>query len=279
MAASTGNRGTDLGAYLRSRRQAVDSEQLGLPRGRRQVRGLRREEVATLASISSDYYARLEQGRETHPSTQLLNALAGVLQLTTDERLHLFRLAGADPTARLGATTGTVAESMRSLMERWSSTPAFVYNDAQDILAANELGRALHSEFSAPDNFARMIFLDPQGVQFFVEWEAIAMGTAASLRHAWGKPRSRPAVQRVVDELRNVSAAFESMWNTHSVIDKGHHTKIVHHPAVGRLILDYHSFDLPAARDQHLLVCDAAPGSTSEDALRRLADTATVELR
>lgn len=277
MTASARRGGTDLGAYLRARRHAVDSEQVGLPRGRRQVRGLRREEVAILASISSDYYARLEQGRETNPSAQLLDALARVLQLNSDERLHLFRLAGADPTARVGRTVDTVSEPMRSLMQRWSSTPAFVYNDAQDILAANELGCALHSGFSVQDNFARMIFLDPGGVRFFVDWDQIALATAAALRNAWGKPHSRAAVQLVVDELLSASEVFETMWNTHSVVDKSHHTKTVQHPAVGRLILDYHTFDVPAARDQHLLVCDALPGSASEDALHRLAATASVQ--
>ncbi|ANW64771.1 hypothetical protein BCA37_15300 [Mycobacterium sp. djl-10] len=273
MTASSGRRGTDLGAYLRSRRHALDPEQAGLPRGRRQVQGLRREEVATLAAISSDYYTRLEQGRESHPSAQLLEALARVLHLNTDERLHLFRLAGADPTALVGTGATTVSGNTQALLQRWSSTPAFVYNDAQDILAANDLGHALHQGFSASDNFARMIFLDPGGKRFFVDWDQIALATAASLRQAWGKRYSRAAVQSVVDELRSADHSFEAMWNTHHVVDKSHHTKTLNHPGVGSLILDYHTFDIPSARDQHLLVCDAAPGSVSEAALRQLAET------
>lgn len=173
-----------------------------------------------------------------------------MLHLNTDERLHLFRLAGADPTA--GATT--VSEPSRALLQRWSSTPAFVYNDAQDILAANGLVHALHKGFSAPGNFARMIFLDPEGERFFVDCDQIALATAASLRHAWGKGHARVAVQSVVDELRSASDSFEAMSNTHQVVDQSHHTKTLQHPAVGRLILDYHTFDIPAARDQHLLV-------------------------
>ncbi|AQA03103.1 hypothetical protein BVC93_12455 [Mycobacterium sp. MS1601] len=273
MTASTGRHVSDLGTYLRARRHAVDPAQVGLPRGRRQVQGLRREEVATLAAISSDYYTRLEQGRETHPSAQLLDALARVLHLNTDERLHLFRLAGADPTARVGLGATDVLESTRALLRRWESTPAFIYNDAQDILAANDLGHALHCGFSASENFARMIFLDAEGATFFVDWEQIALATAASLRHAWGKCHSRAAVQLVVDELRSASGTFEAMWTMHHVVDKSHHTKTLQHPAVGRLTLDYHTFDLPAARDQHLLVCDATAGSASDAALRHLAKT------
>lgn len=273
MTASADRRVSDLGTYLRARRYAINPEQVGLPRGRRQVPGLRREEVATLAAISSDYYTRLEQGRESHPSAQLLEALARVLHLNTDERLHLFRLAGADPTARVGPGATTVSEPTRALLQRWSSTPAFVYNDAQDILAANGLGHALHEGFSAPDNFARMIFLDPEGERFFVDWDQIALATAASLRQAWGKRYSRAAVQSVVDELLSASDSFEAMWNSHHVVDKSHHTKTLQHPAVGTVILDYHTFDIPAAREQHLLVCDATPGSTSESALRQLAKT------
>jgi transcriptional regulator with XRE-family HTH domain len=268
---------SDLGTYLRARRHAVDPEQVGLARGRRQVQGLRREEVATLAAISSDYYTRLEQGRETHPSAQLLDALARVLQLDTEERLHLFRLAGADPNARASLGATAVSEPTRALLQRWSSTPAFVYNDAQDILAANDLGRALHGGFSVRDNFARMIFLDPEGARFFVDWEQIALATAASLRQAWGKRYSRAAVQSLVDELRRAGDTFEPLWNTHHVVDKSHHTKTLHHPAVGRLILDYHTFDVPAARDQHLLVCDAPAGSASDAALRRLAESVSAD--
>jgi len=203
----------------------------------------------------------------------LLDALARVLQLNTEGRLHLFRLAGADPTDRVSPGATAVSESTRALLQRWPSTPAFVYNDAQDILAANDLGHALHCGFSAPDNFARMIFLDTEGARFFVDWEQIARATAASLRQAWGKSYSRPAVQAVVDELRSVSGVFETMWNTHHVVDKSHHTKTLQHPAVGRLILDYHTFDMPAARDQHLVVCDATAGSASDTALRHLAET------
>ncbi|MFI1393184.1 helix-turn-helix transcriptional regulator [Streptomyces griseoaurantiacus] len=260
----------ELGEYLRARRAAVDPETIGLPRGRRRVPGLRREEVATLAGVSVDYYTRLEQGREKHPSPQLINALNYVLQLSTDEQLHVYRLAGVDPARSGRSGNGASEPYLNDLMGRWAMNPAFIYDDTQEILAANALGYALHSPFKRADNFARMVFLDPAGPSFFVEWEKVAIDTVGSLRQAWGKVDSRHRVEAVVSELRSGSTEFVRMWETHAVIGKNHQRKSIDHPAVGRLTLDYLTFGIPDAHDRHLLVCDTPAGSTSEGVLELL---------
>lgn len=224
--------------------------------------------------MSVDYYTRLEQGREKHPSPQLINALSRVLELSRDEQLHVHRLAGDDPVHSRRDGNGASAPYLNDLMDRWPMNPAFVYDDTQEILAANALGRALHSPFKRTDNFARMVFLDPAGPSFFVEWERVAIDTVGSLRQAWGKITSRHRVETIVSELRSESAEFLQMWETHAVIGKNHQRKSIDHPAVGRLTLDYLTFAIPDTHDRHLLVCDTPAGSPSERLLELLGSLA-----
>lgn len=270
---------SELGAYLRARRAAVDPEDVGLVRGRRRVAGLRREEVATLASVSVDYYKRLEQGRENRPSPQLLNALGRVLRLTPDEQLHLYRLAGVDPAGAAAPASRTIPAALRRLLDQWPMNPAFIFNDLQDIVAANALGAALHASFEHSDNFARMVFLDREGPRFFAEWEKVAADTVATLRQAWGRPAARGRVQPVIDELRTNSDEFARLWSSHVVSGKSHETKSLDHPEVGPLVLEYHSFEVSGISGQYLLVCQAEAGSRSEQALRLLGSIAIPSLQ
>lgn len=265
---------SELGVYLRARRAAVDPEDVGLPRGQRRVAGLRREEVATLANVSVDYYTRLEQGRERHPSSQLLSALSRVLRLTLDEHVHLHRLAGVDPASAASPTSRTISTSLRRLLDQWPMNPAYIFNDIQDILTANALGAALHAGFEHPDNFARMVFLDPEGPRFFAEWEKVAADTVATLRQTWGRPAARGRVQPVIDELQTQSEEFARLWNSHAVASKSHETKSLDHPDVGPLALEYHTFEVSGISDQYLLVCQAEPGSRAEQALHLLSSIA-----
>jgi len=267
----------ELGKFLRIRRGLINPEDVGLPRGRRRVPGLRREEVATLAGVSVDYYTRLEQGRERHPSPSLLSALSRVLRLTADEHTHLYRLAGADPTQGVSSSTRYVAPALRQLLDQWPVNPAFLYDDVQEILATNALGAALHTGFSRADNFGRMLFLDPEGKRFFAEWDRVALDTVATLRQAWGRPAERNRVEVLVNELRSGSDEFSQMWETHTVAGKVHHNKVVDHAAVGRLFLDYHTFEVTGSVNQYLLVCRAEPGSPSEEGLKLLGSLGITE--
>lgn len=268
---------SELGAFLRIRRGLISPEDVGLPRGRRRVPGLRREEVATLTGVSVDYYTRLEQGRERHPSPALLSALSRALRLTLDEHTHLHRLAGADPAHAISRSTPYVAPALRQLLDQWPVNPAFLYDDVQEILASNALGAALHAGFSRTDNFGRMLFLDQEGKRFWAEWDRVALDTVATLRQAWGRPAERNRVELLVDELRSGSAEFNDMWRTHLVAGKVHHTKVVDHAAVGRLQLDYHTFEVTGAVNQYLLVCRAEPGSPSEEGLKLLGTLKVTE--
>lgn len=261
---------SELGVYLRRRREAVEPESLGLARGQRRVTGLRREEVATFAGVSIDYYTRLEQGRETSPSPQLLDALCRVLGLSEDERLHLYRLAGADVVQQRSPLGTGVPSEIQSLLDRWSMNPAFVYDERQEILAANTLGRALHQGFARTDNFARMMFLDPFARTFYVEWERVALETVGALRQAWGKASARAGIQDLVDGLAGADADFARMWDVHVVLGKTHKSKRLLHPVVGQLTLEYHDFIVPSGQGLHLLVCDAERGSTTEESLQLL---------
>ncbi|WP_423464399.1 helix-turn-helix transcriptional regulator [Promicromonospora sp. MS192] len=262
---------TELGAYLRRCREATEPASLGLARGRRRVAGLRREEVATFAGVGIDYYTRLEQGREANPSPQLLNALVGVFRLSEDERLHLYRLAGADVVQQRSPLSEDVSPEIQGLLDRWSLNPAFVYNESQQILATNSLGRTLYRGFSRTDNFARMMFLDPFARNFYVDWERVALETVGALRQAWGKTSVRGDIQELVDDLAEADADFAEMWGAHVVIGKSHQTKTLLHPVVGQLALEFHDFVVPAAQGLRLLVCDARRGSEAEESLQLLA--------
>jgi transcriptional regulator with XRE-family HTH domain len=261
---------SELGAYLRGRREAIEPETLGLARGQRRVTGLRREEVATFAGVSIDYYTRLEQGRETSPSPQLLRALCRVFRLTEDERVHLYRLAGADVVQQPSPLSEDVSLEIQGLLDRWSMNPAFVYNEGQEILATNSLGRMLYQGFSNTDNFARMMFLEPFARTFYVDWEQVALDTVGALRQAWGKASVRTDIQDLVDDLSDADADFAQMWDAHVVTGKSHKAKRLLHPAVGQLTLEYHDFVVPSGQGLHLLVCDAQRGSTTEESLQLL---------
>ncbi|WP_432507531.1 helix-turn-helix domain-containing protein [Kineococcus arenarius] len=199
---------SDLGAFLKARRGHVQPADVGLPaHTSRRVSGLRREEVAMLAGVSVDYYARLEQGRERNPSPSVLNAIANALCLDHDQRGHLFRLADLAPTA-LAPVAAAAPQALKDLLQAWPHTPAVIINRQLDVLAHNALAGALYSQFTRIDNVARMTFLDPAGAHFYSHWNRAAESCVASLRLALGHVDCADAVRRLVLELSAASAAF-----------------------------------------------------------------------
>jgi transcriptional regulator with XRE-family HTH domain len=261
-----------LGEFLRARRSGLRPQDVGMPsHGVRRVAGLRREEVAVLAGVNADYYTRLEQGRERHPSPQVLDALGRALLLDTDARLHLHRLAGVAPAARGSLhVTEQVSPALRQLMDGYAHTPAFVMSRTLDLLATNALTDALYAPFTPADNLARMTFLDPAGRQFYQDWDRAAQAVVANLRQAAGFDPEHPRLGELVDTLTEHSAVFRRLWAEHSVRGKTREAKQLLHPDVGALSLTYQSFDVRDAPGQQLVIYHAEPGSPSAHALTLL---------
>ncbi|MCX4695467.1 helix-turn-helix transcriptional regulator [Streptomyces sp. NBC_01408] len=262
--------GNLLGEFLRARRAALEPQDVGMvSHGVRRVAGLRREEVADLAGVNADYYARLEQGRERHPSPQVLDALGRALRLAPDTHAHLHRLAGTPPADR--PATDRISPALRQLLDGFSDAPAFVINATLDILAANPRAEALHSPFAPADNLARMVFLDPAGRHFYTDWTSTARATAAHLRQTSGITPDDPRLRSLVHTLTAHSPDFTRLWTTHDVLGKTQDTKHLHHPSVGPLTVTYQSFDVRAAPGQQLIVYQPVPDTLTAEALFRIA--------
>ena len=273
--------------FLTSRRARITPEQAGLRSyGRRRVPGLRREEVAVLAGVSVPYYTRLERGDINGVSQSVLEALARALELDDAERAHLFDLAraaqpaGARPRQRRAKQR--VRPEVQWTLDAITGAAAFVGNDRLDLLAANQLGRALFSELYAaparPVNSARFVFLDPRAGTFYDDWEHVADWCVAALRWAAGRDPHDRELSDLVGELATQSEAFRTRWATHNV--RLHDTGVKHfrHPVVGDLHLTYNRLDLAADPGLTLFTFTAEPGSRSEETLRLLGSwAATVD--
>jgi transcriptional regulator with XRE-family HTH domain len=268
--------GTPLGDFLRARREALKPQDVGLPEyGRRRVPGLRREEVALLAGVSSDYYIRLEQGRENSPSPQVLEAVAQALKLDAESADHLNRLCLTPSQRPHDRGEADVGPQLLQLMDGWEHTPAFVLGPALDILAGNSLATALHSGFDGFDNLARMVFVDPAGREFYQEWERAAHSCVAELRAAFGHDPESARIAEVVEELSADSEEFAGIWQLHDVKSKSQEGKHLRHPDVGDLHIAFAAFTVNGAPHQQLVVYQAEPASPTAAAFETLRALAT----
>ncbi|MDI3406029.1 helix-turn-helix transcriptional regulator [Streptomyces cavernicola] len=276
---------TEIRDFLASRRAKITPEQVGLPTsGRRRVPGLRREEVAVLAGVSTEWYTRLEKGHISGVSEDVLAAVAQALQLDEDERTYLFDLAHAARSAHRKPSRRRdvqVPPNVQWLLDSVTLSAAFVRNGRQDIVADNALARALQAPLyesrtadrhGRPNN-ARYVFLDPGAREFFVDWDAAAVATAALLRAEAGREPHDRALRDLIGELSTLSPDFRTMWAAHDVRIRHDGAKRLQHPEVGELELTYVSLDLPMAhRAMHdLTLYTAEPGSASEERLKLLA--------
>jgi transcriptional regulator with XRE-family HTH domain len=273
--------------FLTSRRARITPDQAGLQSyGSRRVPGLRREEVAVLAGVSLPYYTRLERGDANGVSDSVLEALARALQLDDAERAHLFDLArAAQPTParpRRRQANQHVRPEVQWTLDAITGAAAFVGNERLDILAANQLGRALFSELYAaparPVNTARFVFLDPRAEASFGDWDRVANESAAILRSAAGRDPYNRDLSDLVGELATQSEAFRTRWAMHNV--RFHNTGVKHfnHPVVGELHLSYNRLDLAADPGLTIFTYTAEPGSRSDEALKLLGSwAATVD--
>ncbi|RKQ92995.1 helix-turn-helix protein [Solirubrobacter pauli] len=277
------DRTDDIATFLASRRANVTPEQAGLHvTGKRRVPGLRREEVATLAGVSIDYYKRLERGHLSGVSDNVLEAVAGALQLDDAERAHLFDLARAvNPAAprRRKPAAKAVRPAVQRIVDGMTN-PAIVRNSRVDYLSANALGRALYAPLfesrEQPTNSARFTFLDPAATEFYVDWERVARDLVAHLRSQAGRNPYDPGLTDLVGELSMRSDDFRTWWAAHNVRFHQTGTKKLRHPVVGELELSYDVMELPADTGLSISVYSAEQGSRSEEALNLLASwTAT----
>ncbi|MFD8247662.1 helix-turn-helix transcriptional regulator [Nocardia sp. NPDC059691] len=261
-----------LGAFLRARRELVRPEDFGLPGGgQRRVAGLRREEIALLAGVSADYYVRLEQGRDRHPSEQVIASLARVFALDEEGTAHLRELAR--PTARRPRAPRRperVAPGLLRLMNAWPHTPALVLGRYLDVLAANPLAAAVNSCSVPGVNQVRMVFLDPEARDVYLDWPTIAADTVASLRATAGADLDDPRLTELVGELSLKSEEFRRLWARHDVRAKTGGVKEFRNPMVGDLTLSYETFSVNGAPGQILIAYHAEPGSPSERSLALL---------
>ncbi|WP_051858541.1 helix-turn-helix domain-containing protein [Streptomyces cellulosae] len=270
--------------FLGTRRSKVTPEQAGLPvygGERRRVTGLRREEVALLAGISSEYYTRLERGNATGVSESVIDGIAQALQLDEAERIHLndlLRGAGSSRPPRRRPAQQRVRPAVHRVLDSMAGTPAFVLNGRGDILAANHLGRALFSPVYAdparPPNNARFIFLSPHATEFFRDWNQVAGDAVAMLRAEAGRDLYDRRLTDLIGELSTRSEEFRHRWAAHNVRMHTTGVKLLHHPVVGDLDLPFETFPLGADPSQVLLTYTAEPASPSQDALNLLASWA-----
>ena len=269
----------ELADFLRRARSSVDPSRAGLPAdGRvRRVAGLRREEVALLAGVSTDYYTRLEQGRRIIPSTSVVDAVARALDLDAAGRAHLGDLIGAGTTPRPARAPAVqrVRPGLRQLLEAMEDQPAMVLGRRTEVLAANRLARALLVDWEGlparERNYARWVFLADEARSLLVDWDVQARAVVENLRLDVGRDPQDRAAQDLVAELAGRSPEFRTWWREHRVYQRTSGTKRFHHPVVGDLTVDYETLTLPGDPDQTLFVYSTEPGSPSQQALRTLA--------
>ncbi|TDC16458.1 helix-turn-helix transcriptional regulator [Kribbella albertanoniae] len=273
--------------FLVSRRARLTPEQAGLPVGsRRRVPGLRRSEVAALADVSVEYYAKLERGNLSGVSPAVLEAVARALRLDEAERAHLLHLAqaaeGSDTLARPRTRSSkqwTLHPSLQWTLDAVTAGPAWVANGRLDVLAANPLARAFYSDLyrsctTKPPNMARFQFLDPAARHFYPDWDHVADLTVDLLRSEAGRNPHDKDLHDLVGELSTRCDDFRTRWGAHNVTRHGTGTKRFHHPVVGELTLSWEALAMTSASGLTLTVYTAEPGSPSEESLQLLASWA-----
>jgi transcriptional regulator with XRE-family HTH domain len=266
-----------LGEFLRGRRDRLTPEDVGLPRfGRRRVEGLRREELALLAGVSTDYLVRLEQGRDHHPSTQVLDALARALQLDEHATAHLHALAQPAPARPARKPQERAPVGIVQLLASWPATPAFVYGRLMDVLAANPLAHTLSAIYTPGVNLVRATFLDPGVRELYGDgWLKTARSVVSHLRTQIGAQPEDLALEDLVGELSVRSEEFRRIWARHDVRPRasGGVTRI-EHPQVGQLELRYEKLAIAGGDGVTLVIYHAEPESSSAQSLQLLASMA-----
>ena len=269
---------TLLGDFLRARRAGLTPEEVGITDsfGIRRVPGLRREEVARLASISTDYYTRLEQGR-IKPSPEVVLAVARALRLDNDQTEYLTQIANLfpHPVVPSSPTVQTQRLSqLQVLIDDFSSIPAFAIGPRTEIIAWNAMGAALITDFQAiPEEeryYIRLLITDPRMRQLYADWEDVTRLAVEQMRRLNATTPNDPELRRLVAELSVEDDDFTRWWNSHEVAPRTGGTKLLRHPLVGELELEWSALTWNADPEVQIIAWTAAPGSTSRERLARL---------
>ncbi|MDQ0260937.1 helix-turn-helix transcriptional regulator [Sinomonas atrocyanea] len=266
----------EFGRFLRAMRGRLSPQEAGLPAaGSRRVPGLRREEIALMAGVSTDYYTRLEQGRNIHPSRSVLDAVARALRLDEGERAHMVDLLEhCALSQRTPVPAETVRPALRQLLASVGSVPALVLGRRTDVLAGNRLAFLLLADFPAMPvgerNLTRWMILDPAARELFTDWQAVAAEAAGALRVDIGRHPNDPQANQLVGDLAVHSEEFRQWWAGHRVVTTHAGTLRLRHPVVGDLELAFEDLAPRHDPDQTLRVFTAAPGSASADSLALL---------
>ncbi|MER7687267.1 helix-turn-helix transcriptional regulator [Streptomyces sp. NPDC097610] len=272
-----GSGGTELGTFLRAHRAAVTPEEAGLPTGPgvRRTPGLRREELATLAGVSVDYYVRLERGRETNPSPSVVDALARALRLDPAEHKHLRVLvaqaAGASALPPSVPDEETIRPGVELLLEQLRPCPAYLLSRTMDVLACNPSGLRLFSGLGdwpvQRRNVVRYVFLHQEAPKLFDDWNDQIRAAVGRLRSLHSVEPDAPGLAPLVDELLRESPEFTDLWERYDVRLHTHGSKTFHHPDVGDLTPGYQKMLLEGTHQQRLVVYYAEPGTPDHDKL------------
>ncbi|RLP75562.1 XRE family transcriptional regulator [Mycetocola tolaasinivorans] len=277
------SRRTEIKTFLASRRARISPEDAGVPTfgGTRRVPGLRREEVAHLAGVSVDYYARIERGHTAGVSPEVLDAIAGALRLTEAEHEHLFDLVDAtrpvSPGRRTPRRGGTarVSQNLQLVLDAMD-IPAFVQNVRGDHVASNAIGRALYGDPgddpAVPFNYSRFVFLNPRATAFYRDLDRMKHNNVALLRQAVGRAPQDEGLQQLVGELSTSSAEFARLWASHDVLRYRSGTKRYHHALVGDIEFGYETFEVTGHPELLMLVYTVEPASPTAEAMQLLAN-------
>ncbi|MET9070581.1 helix-turn-helix transcriptional regulator [Streptomyces sp. NPDC004232] len=275
------NTSSELGNFLRARRARVSPADVGLPQGAglRRTPGLRREELATLAGVSIDYYTRLERGRETNPSPSVVDALGSALLLEEAEVRHLRELAacaarGASAEPSAAVLGRAVDPGLQLLLDSMRPYPAHIVSRTMDLLATNPGGLRLMAGLEdwpeGQRNIVRYVFLHPTARVLFDDWENQIRGCVARLRTLAGVEPDAPDLTGLVDELLAKSPDFARLWERYDVKGHSHGTKTFHHPEAGTFTFGYHSLQPDGGTGQRLVAYHVAPGTPEYDVMVRL---------
>lgn len=256
-----------LGAYLKDRRARLDPAAFGFPMARRRTPGLRREEVAQRANVSATWYTWLEQGRGGAPSADVLNRISHAMMLTDAEREHLFLLGlGRPPEVRYRAPQG-ITPRLQRLLDTLDHSPAFIRTATWDVIAWNRAAAAVLTDYSKlPEgqrNVLRMMFRDARVRAAQANWRNVARFVVASFRADVARAGAAGIVQSLVDELCATSPEFAAMWRDNDVQAHGDGAKVLHHPDVGPLSMEFSAFAVDGRPDLNMVVYNP---TTPEDA-------------